>query len=100
MANTPNVVSGPHTYVLRGDDVVEVKLRDTIVATLRKTDTGGLVTLNTGGWKTATTKMRMNQFANEFCYGHFKVIAKGDEWSVLVQNIGTLPYEDGMQFSI
>lgn len=42
----------------------------------------GRVTLNSGGWRTATTKMRFNQFANEFCGGRFNVYAKGGKWFV------------------
>lgn len=100
MSNYPNKVSGPHTYVLRTDDLVQVKLHNTIVATLKQTATGGTVTLTSGGYRTATTKMRMNQFANEFCFGHFKVLVHNKEWFVAIHGMGKVPYEDGMTFSI
>ncbi len=42
----------------------------------------GRVELNTGGWKSVTTKTRMNQFANQFCSGSFAVFQKGFSWYV------------------
>jgi hypothetical protein len=47
------------------------------------TDGTRTVRLNHGGWKTATTKMRINQFANEFCNGEFAVVQEKGEWFVL-----------------
>lgn len=40
------------------------------------------IILNTGGWKTATTKLRMNQTANQFQLG-YTVVQRDDEWSVI-----------------
>jgi len=50
------------------------------------------VTLNTGGWKSATTKMRMNQFANEFCDKAFSVFQEKGNWYVYVRQ-SALTYE-------
>lgn len=45
-------------------------------------DRGGrLVTLNTGGWSTVTTKRRMNQAAEHWGYG-FRVSQNDFEWAV------------------
>lgn len=41
----------------------------------------GTVTLNTGGWRTATTKARMNQAANEFGLS-FSVYQEKGDWFV------------------
>lgn len=46
---------------------------------------GNNVRLNTGGYRTRTTKVRMNQFANQFCGGAFSVYQKGFEWYVQVK---------------
>jgi len=76
---------------------VEVRYHNTLVA---QRD-GDIIRLNSGGWLTATTKLRMNQFANQFCDGKFKVYQHKGEW--YVQNDSThetQPFEDGMQFAL
>jgi hypothetical protein len=45
------------------------------------------VTLRTGGWRTATTKLRMNQASNQFGLG-FTVTQKAGEWFVHLRNVG------------
>jgi len=50
------------------------------------------VTLNTGGWKSNTTKTRMNQFANEFCNSAFSVFQEKGNWYVYVRQ-SALTYE-------
>lgn len=44
------------------------------------------IILNTGGWRTPTTKNRMNQTSKQFNLG-FKVIQKDWEWYVQVDGI-------------
>ncbi len=39
------------------------------------------IVLNTGGWKSATTKTRMNQASNQFKLG-YEVKQKGGAWTV------------------
>lgn len=46
---------------------------------------GNSVRLNTGGYRTNTTKVRMNQFANQFCGGAFYVYQKNFEWFVKIE---------------
>jgi hypothetical protein len=72
-------IERPDAHTIRG------LYRGTCVAQLQSTDDGRqrTVRLNHGGWKTATTKMRMNQFANEFCNGEFAVVQEKGEWFVL-----------------
>jgi hypothetical protein len=62
---------------------------------------GQYVRLDSGGWRTATTKLRMNQFANQFCNSGFRVYQHKGEWYVEnnVQH-STQPFEDGMQFKL
>lgn len=43
------------------------------------------VTLNTGGWRTNTTKARMNQFSAQFCGNAFRVYQDKGDWFVLVR---------------
>lgn len=53
---------------------------------------GNVITLNTGGWFSRTTKVRMNQFANHFCFGAYGVYQKKGQWFVDV-NGQTLKFE-------
>lgn len=59
----------------------------------------GTVTLRSGGWRTVTTKARMNQAANQYGLG-FSVYQKKGEWFVNLRRSASdvLPFEDGMQF--
>jgi hypothetical protein len=52
------------------------------------------IQLNTGGWFTRTTKVRMNQFANHFCNGRFSVYQKNHEWFVRLADGTVLPFND------
>lgn len=59
----------------------------TIVGRYQLTDVASVendhkIHLNTGGWFTRTTKVRMNQFANDFCGGRFSVYQKNHAWFV------------------
>lgn len=59
----------------------------------------GSVRLQTGGWLTATTKSRMNQFSNEFCAGRFSVYQKAGDWFVHFRGSDferDEPFYDGM----
>ena len=49
------------------------------------------ITLNTGGWKTATTKLRMNQASNQFNLG-FSVYQKDFQWFVVIPQGETLEF--------
>lgn len=48
----------PHTYLIRGENIT-VKLHDTNIVTFKQDE----IILNSGGWKTITTKDRMNRFS-------------------------------------
>lgn len=75
---------------------------------------GDIVTLNSGGWQTVTTKRKMLQAANQFAL-RFCVFQRKGEWFVDVKrNDGELsvhpersywlgleiPFRDGMKFNI
>jgi hypothetical protein len=53
---------------------------------------GDVVTLKTGGWKSKTTKVRMNQFSHNFTNNAYGVFQKNYEWFVTV-NGQTLPFD-------
>lgn len=52
------------------------------------------IVLDSNGWKTATTKMRMNQASNQFGLG-FTVTQKDFEWFVEFKG-KTIAFKDGM----
>lgn len=75
---------------------------------------GAIVTLNSGGWQTVTTKRKMCQAANQFAL-RFCVFQRKGEWFVdIKRNNGELsvhpersywlgldiPFEDGMRFNM
>jgi hypothetical protein len=99
------VVSGRATSIVDTKDGYGVMYHRTLVAEFLW---GGKVRLNSGGWTTVTTKRRMNQFANQYCGGRFAVYQRRGEWYVDIRHgrakgyepIKTLPFEDGMEFSI
>lgn len=74
------------TTVRRSDDgSVHCTYHQTTVVTLRA---DGVVVLRTGGWRTATTKARMNQASRAWRLG-FGVYQKAGEW--FVENDGGEP---------
>ena len=52
---------------------------------------GSVITLNTGGWQSVTTKARMNQASNEYCLG-FSVRQKNHQWLISFGGV-EVPYE-------
>jgi hypothetical protein len=100
------VVRGSATKIWKDAANIEVQYHNTIVA--HKDILGKTVRLNSGGWTTNTTKLRMNQFANEFCNGSFIVRQRDFVWYVSFhypEQEGEywqdeIPFEDGMIFSL
>ena len=54
------------------------------------------VTLNSGGWQTATTKNKMNQAANQFGLG-FGVYQRKGDWFVRLKDGSESPFFDGIR---
>ena len=52
------------------------------------------IRLDSGGWRTATTKTRMNQASRQFGLG-FSVLQRNFEWFVAVGGL-IVPFHDGM----
>ena len=71
------VINGYKTRVLTEEEKTRVYFYDTpVVAFDYKT-----IELNTGGWRTRSTKVRMNQASQEFGLG-FRVFQKAQDWFV------------------
>jgi hypothetical protein len=68
-----------------GSSLIEGFYRGTRVARKESSITCDRVTLNTGGWKSNTTKTRMNQFSAQFCGNAYRVYQDKGDWFVLVR---------------
>lgn len=91
MAQTQKV-RGVATTIARTSQSIAVTYHATTVAEVHRADgkadaPASYVTLNTGGYRTATTKLRMNQFANEFCSYAFSVYQKRGDWFVSIKGV-------------
>lgn len=84
-----------HTTVVDNTDQLVVTYHATQVVRVNKRS--GIVTLNSGGWKTATTKNRMNQTSNQFQL-NFGVSQKSGVWYVDCKG-KTVEFFDGMKFN-
>ena len=77
------------TTVARGNDgALRVTYHSTDVVTVNQ---DGSITLNTGGWRSKTTKLRMNQASNQYGLG-YQVWQKDWEWFVTWQG-KDIPFE-------
>lgn len=83
---------------LSPDGALRVRYHTTDIVVV---DSTGLITLNSDGWRTATTKRRMNQTANQ-CNLGFQVVQHKGEWFVQFYKDGrvyrTMRFQDGMTF--
>jgi hypothetical protein len=95
MAQTREV-RGVATQVHKTLGSIAVSYHGTLVA---EVFLDGRVKLRDGGWKTVTTKLRMNQFANQYVQGAFSISQAKGVWYITKHNTHeTLVYEDGIEF--
>ena len=88
---------GKHkTSVKRDGDTVTVRYWHTDVVTANLLS--GDVTLNTGGWKSVTTKARMNQTAAEYNMG-FSVYQKNWQLFVRKRDGAEIPFDRSVTFN-
>lgn len=78
---------GNNTYLVRiSPETIGVRLHDTVVVRIHA---DGSYTLNSGGWRTVTTKDRINQ------YSPLRVSQKNYDWFV-----GDEPFYDGIKVGV
>jgi len=93
MAQTSKV--GSHaTQINKADGVTSVRYHATDVVRF----SGTHVELNSNGWLTATTKLRMNQTSNQFGLG-FRVFQADWDWYVQLPSGKVVQYRDGLKFT-
>ena len=72
---------------------IDVILHQTVVASC--TPVNGVTTLDSGGWRTATTKVAMNTALRQLHQGRIAVYQEKGRWYVATPS-GDLEYFDGM----
>lgn len=92
------------TQVFRGTARKIVQFGDSTVFMYHNTDvvtvsSSGRVTLDSGGYRTNTTKLAMNQVSNQFAYG-FNVFQERGEWFVRLHGGELREFVDGMTFTV
>ena len=81
-------VRGVQTSIRTDETGTHINYRGTDVVSF----SAGSITLRTGGWRSNTTKLRMNQAANQYRLG-FSVFQKNHEWFVQVGDAEPVPFE-------
>lgn len=85
-----HTVSRNNTKVWTDEGTTFVMLHSTVVVKFNPE----AIILNSGGWRTVTTKSRMNQASNQYDLGYY-VHQKNHEWFVDFED-KTVPFEDHM----
>ena len=63
------MIGSYNTVIIKESEVLKVILHSTVIYS----EQNGIITLNDGGWTTATTARRMNQCLEDFGYSHIIV---------------------------
>ena len=93
-----------NTYLeRRGENIIAVKLHGTDVVTLHS---DGRTVLNSGGWRTITTKDRINKYHGDIGGFHVHLVQEKSQWFVVVLNAAydwdtakRYIFKDGFTFS-
>ena len=88
-------VSRNNTRVHKWENGFAVELHGTKIVWCEN----GVLQLVSGGYRTATTKARMNQVSNQMELGYQVYSDKGD-WYVDTPAKSKVPFEDGMKFKV
>jgi hypothetical protein len=59
----------------------------------------GIVTLDSGGWETVTTKRKINQASRQFALG-YTVYQRDYKWFVDTPEKSAIPFFDAIQFKV
>ena len=89
MSQVATVGSHATTISTETDGVTRITYHSTVVVQFNWNS----ITLDTGGYFTSTTKMRMNQASNQFNLG-YQVFQKDWAWFVRLRNGDVIPFDD------
>jgi len=90
----PKSISKRNTSGVRQSGRLDITLYNTKIVSFN-TDT---VTLNSGGYKTSTTRRRMNEVSQEYNLG-YRVYQVNNTWYVDTKNNKSVPFRDGMKIN-
>lgn len=85
-------VQGVATSIFTENGMTNIRYHQTVVVSFNHEK----IILNSGGYHTVTTKLRMNQASNQFGLG-YDVYQKDFNWFVGIPGTGTVEYFDGME---
>ena len=86
--------SGNTEVIADHDGASRVYLHDNHIATITETD----VTIYDGGWRSVTTKSRLNSLINDLCDGRmFGVFQRKHQWYIN-DGVVTVDFEHGYNF--
>ena len=85
-----------NTSAIHDGDTWMVRLHNTNIFKMVEEESGRVITLNSGGWQTATTKKRINEAFESIGLRLVLYQDKGD-WYIQLGNVApTVPFYDGM----
>ena len=93
-----SVCRGVATKVIQSSGSIIVSYHNTHVVTAKRVGNQWRVTLNTGGWRTNTTKTRMNQASNQYGLG-FQVYQSKGAWFVRLGGWNETPKGEDLPFN-
>ena len=86
-----------NTSAIHDGDTWMVKLHDTVIFKMVENKSGNVITLRSGGWRTVTTKKRINEAFRTVGVA-LNLFQEDGEW--FVYNIASnIPFYDGMTFT-
>ena len=83
------------TVIFKEDNKRKVVFHETVVVSHDLQN--GQIKINSGGWKTSTTKDRINAYFKEYVQGFIRLYQSKWEWFV-EDTDNVYPYKDGMTF--
>ncbi len=87
---------GDHKTTVKADQrMISVVYHSTEVVRVERDLIGNVITLRSGGYRTATTKTRINQAANAYGLG-FQVFQKAGDWYVKAADGTVCGFSEGM----
>ena len=87
--NTQSRKIGNNTYAVRKERAIAVKLHNTEIVTFHQ---DGAITFDSGGWRTSTTKARMNEFSPA------RVLQARGVWTISIDG-QSANYADGITWT-
>ena len=83
------------TVIFKEENKRKVVFHETVVVSHDLQN--GEIKINSGGWRTSTTKSRINAYFKEYVKGFIRLYQSKWEWFI-EDNDNVYPFKDGMKF--